>query len=622
MTTNNPKRFMFKTKTILLCLILSIMPGLLSANSPHRSSTSVETGSAEHPFVQTIANIYVNRDSMTVRISSSADELYLIHLISAMENGKYDTEELLEGVEIHGDFLLERFEIYDPAGNRVEGKLVELPKWKIPEVGINDDQLIEYMLDYTFEYAFDEPPEYLTFQNYIIDYNEDLPSEVKIVVKQGGSDAAYADTLKIKDPKTVRFDWDNPLQNHLTGAELKAWFEETRDKTLGLTEYGGVYSFIYVTPREIRHEVLIPLANLNELIRFEQKDRWYLEVDEQDKAVATIEALFSEANKLSVNGKEQKPRFDDIGFFGLDVRDLGRSAERKRVSIANGRAGVIMSYPIRNIPDNVSVSWDMFAKMLRNVEVKIVGPDDSVAKKQFSKFLTKNVAKWTNPGIPPLPEVVDVKVDSFELEPESKAPVLAIVCWLLGGLVFLFGLFNANFGVAKTLLPTAAMLGLGFLLMPVPQSAGPSPETAREIFSDLHTNLFRSFDYNVEEDVYDALARTTDGPLLKKVYLDMRKSLEIKEQGGAVSNIDRIEIMEGEISDASADDEHVDAPDFSYRCIWELEGNVEHWGHIHRRTNRYEALFNVRNIGGLWKITELQAIDQEQGRIIRSVRKF
>lgn len=612
------KNMMSKPSVLILVFVLTGQCFLATGSAA--SGTEVEAGKA-HPFVQTLADVFVNRTSMTVRISSSADELDLIHGIEPLENGKYDTEELLEGVDIHAEFLLERFEIYDPAGDRLKGKIVEKPTWKIPEEGLDSGRLIDYMLDFTFEYSYDEPPEYLTFQNYIIDYNFALPSEVKLVVKQAGSNFPFADILKIKDPRTFQFDWDQPFDNHLTGDELREWFDNMREKTLGITSWGGVYSFIYITPREVRHEVLIPLANLNEFLNFEQADPWYLEVDEQDEARPQIEALFSEANPVFINGQVVAPRFDRFDFGGLDVRDFGLQRERKRISLANGRVGVIMSYPTRNIPDKVEVTWTMFSKMLKDVDVVQISPGDKVEKKQFSKYLTDNTVTWENEDIPPLPDVVDVKVDLENFREASHSSLWSILAFSMAGLVFVIGLFS-KMTANRILLPCILLLGLGIVLVPIPGIDTLQEEDADQVFSTLHTNLFRSFDYNTEEDVYDALAQTIEGPLLKKIYLDMRKSLEVKEQGGAVSNIERIEIMEGEITDATVDDAALDAPDFAYRCIWELEGTVEHWGHIHRRTNRYEALFNVRNIDGLWKFTDFQAINEEQGKVIRSLRKF
>ena len=604
---------------------IAILAGEICAKSP--STVSVNRVSS-HPFVQTVADVFVNRTSVTVRISSSADELDLIHGIVPLESGKYDTAELLEGVGIHGDFLLERFEVYDSEGNRLQGKVTEKPVWEIPADGVASGRLIDYMLNYTIEYQLKEPPEYLTFQNYIIDYNFALPSEVKLLVKQAGSDVPYAEVLKIKQPKTVRFDWDKPLQNHLTGEQLREWFDDTREKTLGITSYGGVYAFVYITPREVRMEVLIPLANLKEFMNFDQADPWYLEVAEQDQARAQIEEFFAEGNPVTINGKVVKPRFDRFDFGGLDVRDFGKMRERKRISLANGRVGVIMSYPTRNIPDKVTVTWTKFSKMLKDVDVVVIGPDDAVEKKQFSKYLSNNTIEWVNPGIPPLPDVVEVTVDESRMVKPVRWPLISILCGFiaLGVLVSIFKAGESRRGKIwfVVVLAMAAVVSYSTKTA-LPGFSGRqalAEDEADRVFDTLHTNLFRAFDYKTEDDVYDALARTTDGNLLRKIYLDMRKSLEVQEQGGAVSNIDRIEILEGDLVENPPEEAGLDAPDFAYRCTWELEGTVEHWGHIHQRTNRYEALFNVQNVDGVWKFTDFQSINQDQGQVVRSLRKF
>ena len=59
-----------------------------------------------------------------------------------------------------------------------------------------------------------------------------------------------------------------------------------------------------------------------------------------------------------------------------------------------------------------------------------------------------------------------------------------------------------------------------------------------------------------------------------------------------------------------------------YRCKWNLVGNVEHWGHIHERTNTYDANFDVQAIDNEWKITEMRMNDAPQGFTRQKVRKF
>jgi hypothetical protein len=144
-----------------------------------------------------------------------------------------------------------------------------------------------------------------------------------------------------------------------------------------------------------------------------------------------------------------------------------------------------------------------------------------------------------------------------------------------------------------------------------------SDATANAIFLQLHGNLFRAFDYHQESQIYDTLARSVHGPLLRQLYLQINDSLRISEQGGAVSKIEGVEILSGR-----QQAEPFVENGFPYRCKWNIVGTIEHWGHIHERTNQYDALFEVKVVDGAWKIVAMDVLDQPQGVVKTRLRKF
>lgn len=615
----------------------AVVAGLLTLLVP--AGVAAEPGgplrAARHPISITQVDVFVNKNRMTVRCTFYADDLEMLYDIWPDEvTGIYDTEELREGLDIHAEFLMEKLEIVDAAGNRLPGKLVEKSQWDIPEAGIQSGELMDYSLSLTFEFDYDEPPEYLTFRHDITDPNFVRPSEVKLLVKQAGSDAVYAANMKVRAPETVRFDWDQPLSRTASGEELREWFDRQREETLGITSYGGVYLFIYITPHETRQEILIPVATLASELRIPQQDPSVLEVSEQEAARPLIEEFFRNANPLKINGQVVPPRFDRIVFGGLDIRDFSLQRDPKRISMANGRVGIIMSYPTRKIPDSVEITWTRFnQKFMRDVDVVIFTPGKT-EKTQFSVFLADNTWSWTNPGLPPLPEVVPVSADASKItDGKTAVPVLSLVCLVAAGLVALLGVLGKL--PPRAAIPVTLIAGFAALLawgetvrLSLPGSQPPrvANDEAEGAMEHLLSNMFRAFEYSTEDDVYDALDKTTSGPLLKDIYLKMRKSLEIQEQGGAVSSIDKLEIVDGKMASRPAQGTPgappLEPPGFAWHCDWNLTGTVEHWGHIHQRTNRYEAIFNVQNVDGQWKFVDFQALDEQQGPVIRSLRKF
>jgi hypothetical protein len=98
-----------------------------------------------------------------------------------------------------------------------------------------------------------------------------------------------------------------------------------------------------------------------------------------------------------------------------------------------------------------------------------------------------------------------------------------------------------------------------------------------------------------------------DGPLLERVYLDQRRSLRVARAGGAEARVRAVDVE-------SAAPSHVPqtGADFVVRTRWSIVGTVGHWGHVHRRRNRYEADLTLSPAGGAWKITGFEVLDQER----------
>ncbi len=132
-----------------------------------------------------------------------------------------------------------------------------------------------------------------------------------------------------------------------------------------------------------------------------------------------------------------------------------------------------------------------------------------------------------------------------------------------------------------------------------------SDDDAMEIVSGLLHNVYRAFDFRAEEDIYDVLEQSIDGDLLATVYLEMRRGLELENQGGARAKVKQIEVVKlsaraGESGGFIAD------------ATWNVGGSVGHWGHLHERNNRYQAELVVQPVDGAWKLTNLEILQEER----------
>ena len=129
-------------------------------------------------------------------------------------------------------------------------------------------------------------------------------------------------------------------------------------------------------------------------------------------------------------------------------------------------------------------------------------------------------------------------------------------------------------------------------------------------------NVYRGFDYRVETDIYQALAQSVQGELLADLYLKIKRGLILQEQGGAVARVKEVKVISSEPAPGQVKDGFVE------RVTWQVEGTVEHWGHIHTRVNEYTADLGIAPNHGVWKIKLMDVVKQTQVRSAVSLRRL
>jgi hypothetical protein len=136
-------------------------------------------------------------------------------------------------------------------------------------------------------------------------------------------------------------------------------------------------------------------------------------------------------------------------------------------------------------------------------------------------------------------------------------------------------------------------------------AAALSDQKAGEVVEGLLHNIYRAFDYRQEEQIYDTLDRSVTGDLLARIYLETRRGLELANQGGARAKVKSIELVE---TSASASEGGA----FVARTTWNVHGSVGHWGHVHQRSNGYQADLEIAPVDGVWKLTRLEILDEQR----------
>ncbi len=273
-------------------------------------------------------------------------------------------------------------------------------------------------------------------------------------------------------------------------------------------------------------------------------------------------------------------------------------------------------YGTKGMPREVGVTWRNFDTssgwVLPNIDAEIaVGAGGAYFR--FTEEEPEVI--WHAP----LEETV--KKEAWEPPPvrieKLSIPVATVGSLLLAGITLLLTLLR-RLPRRTGLAASAALLLLGGLLTGSARVEVTSPwqkkftmpsrEQALLIFETLHRNIYRAFDYDTDEDIYDTLAHSVSGELLTRVYSEVYESLIMREAGGAVAKVQSTRILEARV-ELPGDP---DARFFKVDCRWRVVGKIGHWGHTHQRTNEYRAIYTVSHEKAGWRIADVEVVDQKR----------
>lgn len=203
--------------------------------------------------------------------------------------------------------------------------------------------------------------------------------------------------------------------------------------------------------------------------------------------------------------------------------------------------------------------------------------------------------------------------------PMLPLPLVSIGLGLAGVVGLVAGVRKGSRGLGVALLVFGlSVAGLarnvGVLEVESPFDHGvalPAQPQALQIFERLHQNVYGAFESASEDEIYDRLASSVDHTLLDDLYGDVYESLILRDEGGAVAVIDRVEVVERSV-ELPIEGSDLPQDRFEVEARWQVHCSVTHWGHRHQRINEYEARFVVRHDGYGWKLHEIEVLDERR----------
>lgn len=272
--------------------------------------------------------------------------------------------------------------------------------------------------------------------------------------------------------------------------------------------------------------------------------------------------------------------------------------------------GFMYEFSIPGAPETIELRWSQFAAPVERLPLTIFHGVTST-RKEIS--VTNPSTTWTNDGKLPMPKPL-AALPALPQPVVYAVPVITIL-WGLFGIGFYIWMDVRNKKFPGGFLPFLAAWLFGIAItwgttvkIPEPFAASSvaisTPAAAEAVLQPLLRNIYRAFDYRKEADIYDLLARSVDGELLRTLYLQIVQALTLDDAEGARVRVTDLSVTIEQVT--------VRNEGFVAQGQWTALGTVGHWGHQHQRLNRYKANLIVNPVAGEWKLTGLEVMEERR----------
>jgi len=433
-------------------------------------------------------------------------------------------------------------------------------------------------------------------------YNgDDLPVELAFITP-AASDVgfvAYHNGVAVNDfrffsPELVlNLDWQD------------AWYSSFNSRNMKRQYSAPMSGFIYIEPFEVRKEIIARPKDLQRWIDLGLDGVQEISVDMQGQIKEKVAEFLAKHQAITIDGTPVKGILDSVNFLERTLTSSRVIDPPEPLNVDSAIIGSIFVYPRNGIlPQKVVMDWDLWDGRITRVPVSAVdqaGPFPSYLESDGRQLVWENFLQ--HPDVPQL-NIVELPAETWQtLLHKSRAVFVILVFVLLVWLGFRARQRQPLIAVAVTSGVIIVACSLSFYFG---ESNQPKKARATAIIGDLLHNIYRAFDYREESDIYDVLDRSVTGDLLTDIFLDTKRSLVVANQGGARAKVKNIALEYVTLKPSDDDDR------FEAEASWVVSGSVGHWGHIHQRNNRYQAILSIAVVGKQWKLEEMTVLHEER----------
>lgn len=394
-------------------------------------------------------------------------------------------------------------------------------------------------------------------------------------------------------PAELKIHWPDPWDSRFSAESLNRKAQD------------GTSTFLYIEPREVRHETLIRLRELAPWIGETTEVSQTLSPQGSALIVNQAASFLASRNPVSIDGKLVQPSSATAKLLELTSQGFQVVEPGKEVSVNNAFIGAILSFSSADLPDQVTVTWDMFDEEISRVATisnDIAGPFFGAVTPTDPQF------HWQNH----LLQYERASVTQIPVEQQTRQnPAITLISGMISAASLGFFLLCKD-KVAKRIscvtmiAATSATVAFSGYLPDLPwkKSEPPELQAAEDILRSMVENLS-----TVTLEISPAarkseLAHIVTEASLSDIATEVERGLVIRTPGGSLATVTEIRNLNLERVDPT-----LKPGGFSTLAKWTVNAQGGHWGHAHMRAVTFRVLAEVIPESGRWKLDGLTVIE-------------
>ncbi len=397
----------------------------------------------------------------------------------------------------------------------------------------------------------------------------------------------------LSKPAELKIHWPDPWDSRFSAESLNRKAQD------------GTSTFLYIEPREVRHETLIRLRELAPWIGETFEVGQTLSPQHSALIVNQAASILASRNPVSIDGKLVQPSNATAKLLELTSQGFQVVQPGKQVSVNNAFIGAILSFSSSDLPDQVTVTWDMFDEEISRVATisnDIAGPFFGAVTPADPQF------HWQNH----LLQYERASVTQIPVEQQTRQnPAMTLISGVisaasLGFFLLCKGKVAKRVSCVTVIVAASATLAFsGYLLeLPWNKPEPPEPQVAEDILRSMVDNLS-----TVTLEVSPAarkseLAHIVSEASLGDIATEVERGLAIRTPGGSLATVTDISELELERINPT-----LTPGGFSTLAKWTVKAQGGHWGHAHMRAVTFRVLAEVIPESGHWKLDGLTVIE-------------